>query len=312
MIPSKYSNGVDWLMFSIERPSLIEEDEIFEEKWQVHFTFLASNWECLYGNGCPGLFGTHENTYKDDIGCCRHGFWFSDPDDMDRIQSRVDQLTGEDWDIERMAKFKHDWKVVFSIDRDEEDINGRSRVSDGACVFSNRNTGSVGRTGKMGCAFHHLGERIGQPDHVDTFPAVCWQLPLRMQTEGQINYVYPWTLDEWGGQDEDGTYDSFACWWCVDSNEAYSGSRRVYQGMEHELRELMGDQAYDRMVELLEERLARYEPSPMSGQTLNDGRPLLPLLVGNRQPQNRPSMTGTPQVIQKMKEQSHVGTDTQG
>jgi len=299
MQKTEYKNGEDWVKFSVP------DEDGEPEQWMVQSNFLLSNWTCIYGQGCPGLTPANENRYFDDIGCCKLGFWFTDIEDYEKVEKQIKNLSKEDWDDElRQYVDKNGWANIYSIDRDNDEINGKSKVTDFGCVFANRNTGSVGSTGKTGCAFHHLAARTGQ-DHVDVMPQVCWQLPIKYEfdDDNDRHVIQPWTVDQWGGEDEEGSHDHIMCWWCTETPDAYVGSKPVLAAMEHELREIMGDTAYDEMVRVLN---ARPKPAPMPGSVTNDGRPMIPLLIGNREPYKAPSATSTPAVMKKMKETGNV------
>lgn len=298
MIRAEYPNGEDFLQFNTEPD---ENDEY--ETWMVHVNFLLSNWSCIFGQGCPGLTSSNESRYHDDIGCCKMGAWFSDTEDYDRTVKMAAQLTDEDWDADKKKEAeKNGWAVIYKRDDETGHLNGKTRVVDQGCIFSNRSTGSVGSTGKVGCAFHHLAERTNQ-QHVDVMPQVCWQLPLRYEyNEGLAAHVItPWDVDGWGDTDEDGSHDSIMCWWCVDSPEAYVGDKAVFRSMEGELRRLMTDAVYEQMAVMLVERAKQNVPPVMPGSVRNDGRPMLPLLIGNRQPYRQPSATNTPNIIENMR-----------
>lgn len=295
---AEFQHGEDYLWFDTP----VDENGEYET-WLVHVNFLLSNWTCIYAQGCPGLTPANQNRYFDDVGCCKLGAWFSDTEDYEHTEQMMSELTDEDWDAEQRAYVeKNGFAIVYK--QDEDEINAKTRVNGFGCVFANRNDGSVGKTGKTGCAFHHLAERTGR-DHVDTMPWVCWQLPIKYDynEELEAHTIYPWNVDQWGEPDEDGSHDSMSCWWCVDSPEAYVGEQSVYRTMERELRKIMKDEVYEQMVPLLE---ARAPSLPMPGATRNDGRPLLPLLIGNRTPYRSPSATNTPNVIEQMRKTNAV------
>ena len=52
---------------------------------QVHYradlTWLTSNWTCIYGNGCQGIYAD-----RPDDGCCTLGAHFSDHADQVRVE----------------------------------------------------------------------------------------------------------------------------------------------------------------------------------------------------------------------------------
>lgn len=278
-----YDNPTDWLEF--DDPS--DEDQA----WRVHVNFLMSNWRCLFGDGCPGHFGVQEAHTRPDVGCCSHGVWVEG--DVEQVKERFARLTPEDMSPEGWAYIrKHGWLNVYKGDLDNPDpetFSAKTKVRDGGCVFALRaNEGD----GRIGCAFHHMGLRTGQPDHIDTMPDACWQAPIGSQSIDsdngvRISTIEPWDADYWGGADEDGTHDSWMAWWCVDTPDAYSGGERLYVTYEKELRKMMGDGAYVEMARLLKEREHNYV-SPMAGAVRNEGRPMLPLIVGNRTPKNIP------------------------
>jgi hypothetical protein len=96
--------------------------------------------------------------------------------------------------------------------------------------------------------------------------------------------VTAFTADAWGGTDDAEEPDGrgHMGYWCVDTPDAYRGTRPVYRSMERELRRGMGDAGYERMVELLEEIGERRYPMP--GELKNGRRPMIPLLVEQRFP----------------------------
>lgn len=294
-------HGVDWLELVIP-----PQDEKTEAEYtiRVHLTFMLSNWECIFGRGCAGLFGVQDSVVNDDAGCCTDSFWFTGKEDYDHVSKMIKQLKPEDWDDDlREHVDKHGWANVYNAD--EEEFNGKGKVHRGACVFQNRNGGS---SGHPGCAFHFLGERTKQ-SHVDVMPTVCWQLPLRFEeVNNDIYELRPWDVSKWNTDAYEFDDRRYHCsWWCVDSPEAFIGEGKVYRTLETSLRKMMGDRPYELMVKAIEARLASGNTyAPMPGATVNDGRPLLPLLVGNRKPRNEPS--NFPAILDKMKEQTNADT----
>lgn len=293
----KAVGNIDWLEVLIPG-----DDEHDNAVLRVHLNFMLSNWECIYGRGCPGMFGVQSSMVVDDTGCCGQSFWFNGREDYQRVEARMAELTDEDWDAElRKHVNRNGWAIVYKDGdpEDDDDFNGKGKVYDGGCVFQNRNNGS---TGKPGCAFHHLGERTGRR-HVDVMPYVCWQLPLRFwEEEVGLWVLAPWDVDKWGEPtEEEGTHNAYCAWWCMDSPDAFIGDNPVYKSLEDTIRETVGDEAYDLMVVAIEERIAAGNTyANMPGATVNGGRPLLPLIVGNRTPRREPS--DFPVYLQKMKD----------
>lgn len=302
------ANGVDWLEVVI--PPLDEETEA-EYTIRVHLTFLLSNWDCIYGQGCPGQFGVQDSTLKDDVGCCGDSFYFDSKDEIAFVQKQMEGLTDEDWDQERRAYVeKHGFVHMINNSDDPAKFEAKGKVSDGGCVFQNRNGGS---SGKPGCAFHFKAMRENKPDHTESMPAVCWQLPLRYGVVGDESVANsntyelgPWDVSQWntdGFQFEDRRYQ--CAWWCVDAPDAYVSDSMVFKTLEPNIRKMIGDRPYELVRAAIESRLASGNTyANMPGATLNDGRPLIPLLVGNRKPAREPSYF--PAHLDKIKDNNHA------
>jgi len=119
-------------------------------------------------------------------------------------------------------------------------------------------------------------------------PMVCHQLPLKFDEDDPddddvvLIGIDAWDASRWNDDDPTADHENWMRWWCVDVPEAYSGSSALYVTMEDTLRGEMGDAAYEQMVSLIEEQ--KPAVAPMPGSVRNDGRPLLPVLIGNRTP----------------------------
>lgn len=290
--------GVDWVVVDIQpEPDVVDAQYTI----RVDASFLMSNWTCLFGNGCPGLFTPNESVIRDDVGCCKDSFYVQDDEDQDKIVQMISQLTDDDWDIELSEEVeKNGWLMIG------EDGEPKGRVFEGSCVFNNRNGGSADQPG---CAFVAMSRRTGG-DHIDVMPNVCWMLPLKYEQVDDSDFLFelgPWTIDKWFVErDHINSIQNpgFCSWWCVDSPEPYVGAEPVYKAMERELRQVVGDHAYETIREALEARVAQgWKPMPMPGSVLNEGRPLLPLIVGNRTPLREPSYY--PDYLAKLKEADH-------
>jgi hypothetical protein len=261
---------MEWLTFSLP--------DVPERQYRVNVSFLLSNYQCIYGCGCQGLL----NRGVDPAGaCCERGVTFIDEDDFEHVSAMVDELTAEDCD---------DLEHVRARGWYQSSASGRpykTRKLRGTCIFSNR---ADGPTGKPGCAFHHLALRTGRHP-ADTKPFICWSIPLNFSEEEPdepggpaTKIVSAFTADAWGGTDDHEEPDGrgHMGYWCVDTPDAYRGTRPVYRSMEFELRKELGDPVYERLVELLEE--IGQPRFPMPGQRVNGGRPLIPLVVLQRFP----------------------------
>jgi hypothetical protein len=256
---------VEWLTF----PSPDDPDHQF----RVNVSFMLSNYECIFGRGCPGMASTEITT---DVGCCSRGATFIDEDDFEHVSEMVDELTADDCDnLEHIRR--RGWFISSRYGKPY-----KTRKLGNVCIFGNREGGP---TGKPGCAFHHLAERQGK-HHSETKPYICWSNPLNFSSElpeepggRTTTIVSAFTADAWGGTNDDEEPDGrgHVGYWCVDTPDAYRGEHAVYRSMEHELRKGMGDAGYEAMAELLD---AIDEPRyPMPGRLVNRGLPMIPLLV---------------------------------
>ena len=138
------------------------EDE--EQVFKCDLTWLTSQYMCIFGQGCHGIYKE-----RPDDGCCTLGAHFSDKDDEKRTRKFVRQLTPETWQFHAEGTAsKNAW-----IETDDEGER-KTAVHDGACIFLNR----PGFEGGYGCSLHGLALRNDmQP--LETKPDVCWQLPIR-------------------------------------------------------------------------------------------------------------------------------------
>lgn len=284
-----YKGTTDWVQFHAPDKNGVDTE------WNVNLTFLLSGYQCIYGQGCPGHFGITDRFIAPDVACCSDGFYVRDENDHANIEDRIKQLTDADWDIKnRKYVEKHGWKIA----RGEDNI--KSRVMDGGCVFANRTDGSAG---KPGCAFVALANRMGEEvddstveghaSHTNYMPAICHEVPLRFEwvdgydPEDPLSYnvchIDAWDASKWTSQEGPGQeQDDWMCWWCVDSPEAYINETALMVRMKDTIISLTGQTFYDELVKVVERKQPKVDP--MHGATLNDGRPLLPLIIGGRVP----------------------------
>nr|WP_245620617.1 hypothetical protein [Cryptosporangium arvum] len=214
---------------------------------KADLTWLLSDWTCIYGAGCHGVVEGRAET-----GCCSHGAFFTDDDDVARVASYVKRLTPADWQFYRKSAPKH-WTERDSVG--DEDDRLRTAVVDGACLFHNRE----GFPGGAGCALHALALREGRHP-LETKPDVCWQLPVRREQEWVTrtdgSQVLVDTLGEfdrrgWG----EGGHDLH--WWCTSAPEAHVGAEPLYRTYAPELIALIGESAYTELARLCDARAAR-------------------------------------------------------
>jgi hypothetical protein len=219
-----------------------------EQVFRCDLTWLTSRYQCIFGQGCPGIYAD-----SPDVGCCALGAHFADKDDEQRVASYVKQLDADHWQFKPKGKVrKSDW---IELDDDGErktkviEYDGQS-----ACVFHNR----TDFPGGYGCALHSLALEQGR-NPLETKPDVCWQLPIRrtfreVKRQDETTYTEV-TIGEYdrrgwgpGGHDLD--------WYCSGNTEAHVSRQPLYVTNEAELVELMGRPAYDELVTHCERHLA--------------------------------------------------------
>lgn len=213
--------------------------------WHVDVTFLASNYLCIFGQGCQGVLT--EKSPEMSQGCCSYGAHSSGAKDRKLVDKVAAKLTPDDWQhIKKGTQKKGVWAKVG---KDEY----RTRLVDDACIFLNRPGFGAG----AGCALHTYAMRTGV-HHSDVKPEVCWQVPLRNiedhdedANDGKVYHrLTEFARHGWG---EGG--DEFA-WWCTEAPEAFVGSEPVYRSLEHELRKMTGDELYESIAAYLDTRTA--------------------------------------------------------
>ena len=215
-------------------------------------TWLSSAWTCVFGRGCAGVVAG-----RPDDGCCSHGAFFTDEDDLARVTAAVADLSPEDWQLAahgRGTTPTGGWTEADDAEDAEEGPRSlRTRLVDGACVFLNR----PGFPGGTGCALHRMALRTGLHP-MTTKPDVCWQLPVRREQEHverpDGTKVLRTTLGEfdrrgWGA----GGHDLH--WWCTGSSAAHIAPEPLVLTYADELTALVGAPAYAELRRLVEARL---------------------------------------------------------
>ncbi len=234
--------GLDFAREWLEFPDPGNPDHVV----RADLTWLTSAWTCVFGRGCAGI-----TAGRPDDGCCSHGAFFTDPDDVARVSAAVTELTPEDWHRHGTAG----WTELEPLDDDGEDPAQGLRTArvDGACVFLN----PAGHPSGAGCALHSLALRTGRHP-LETKPDVCWQLPVRREQQWvdrpDDTRVLVSTLGEfdrrgWGA----GGHDLH--WWCTGSPAAHVAAEPLYETSAAELTELIGATAYAELRRLAEARL---------------------------------------------------------
>ena len=177
----------------VEFPDPADPDHVV----RADMTWLSSAWTCIFGRGCAGVVEG-----RPDDGCCSHGAYFTDEDDLHRVTAAVADLSDDDWQLARLGRGSTPtggWTEQDSADDAEDGPRSlRTRVVDGACIFLNR----PDFPGGPGCALHVAALRRGERP-LDTKPNVCWQLPLRREDvedgNGHVtSTVRQWDRKDWG------------------------------------------------------------------------------------------------------------------
>ena len=233
------------------------------QRFRCDLTWLTSNWTCIFGVGCRGIYAD-----RPDDGCCTLGAHFTEKDDWKRVEKAVQELGEDEWqyyDVGTATGDKADWT-------EKEDGARKTKVVDGACIFLNR----PGFPAGAGCALHQHALLTGVQPHT-LKPDVCWQLPIRrsfrtVELPDDSSYLEV-TITEYdrrgwgpGGHDLD--------WYCSANPEAHVGREPVYRSCAAELVELMGPEAYAELAIRAEAHLAQVRAVRARG-----ARKLLPLLV---------------------------------
>jgi hypothetical protein len=218
--------------------------------WEFDLTFMLSNYQCIWGRGCPDT--RREHTAR---GCCVEGveIYQGDGDtaggeDLQMIRGRVAQLTDEDWQNRQVA-LRRGGRDPWGKARFKRD-SVHTRLYREACIFHNRADHPAG----AGCAFHVAALRHGESP-IDWKPRICWQVPLFFDVDDdtKTTKVRASRTVDWGGE---GILD----WWCTEQADAYSGDRPLYVTMEVELRRVCGADVYDELAAYCRARQASGEP----------------------------------------------------
>ncbi len=203
-------------------------------------SFLASNWRCIFGQGCKGVLD-HDAT---DLvqGCCSHGAHFADAPDRTRVRAHVKRLTADQWQFKARAR-----EMGGPLAKGEEGT-WTTATFQGACIFLNRPDFERG----AGCALH-VGALDAGESFIDWKPEVCWQLPLRLSHQVDESEHTTYTLREWKRRDWGEGGDDFH-WWCTDAPDAFIDSDPVVVTMRDEIVALVGEEVYEQLLDQLRRR----------------------------------------------------------
>jgi len=231
--------------------------------WEIDVTFLLSPWQCIFGQGCQGVYTAP--TPELGHGCCTYGAHFSDKADRDHVVRAARELKPSEWQYAKVARRKGIYKVAGKNDDGSPDW--QTRIVDDACIFLNR---PGFRTG-AGCALHQHALRTKR-HHSELKPEVCWQLPLRRIDEEQDDGTVISRLTEFGraGWGEGG--EDFG-WWCTEAPDAFTGAEPVYRSMAVELRTMLGRKLHRQVAGYLDRRVAARDLPPVP-------HPAVPVTLG--------------------------------
>lgn len=194
-------------------------DPVDGTQWDIDLGFLGSNWTCIWGRGCEGILP--ERAAELGQGCCSVG---------------AELLEGESVLIGALGASLDPARFQFVSQAAEGGVfaDGQrraTRVVDGACIFLNR----PGFAGGEGCALHLAALDEGESP-IDWKPAVCWQLPLKVEVgDDGVRRLRAWRTLDWG--------DEPMAWCCTDPSadpSAYVGSEPAASALSDEIRAMVG------------------------------------------------------------------------
>lgn len=201
--------------------------------WRFERDFFASDWRCIYGEGCHGILPERSSDLAQ--GCCSYGAHLGDGDDGHteamNVAAYASTLTDAQWQHRDVMRTGGPG-AVFA-----DDLRTHTLVHDGACVFLNRPDFARG----PGCALH-VGAIDAGESPIDWKPSVCWQLPIRVEWEhdgiDEVATVRRWRRTDWG---EFGTTMAWCCTERSDGGEAFGSGRRVADTLAAEIDALVGE-----------------------------------------------------------------------
>ena len=199
-------------------------------------SFLASNWTCIFGNGCKGILP--ESAIELSQGCCSYGAHFTDDADEAALLKAAARLNAAQWQ-------RIDLVDSSPVHTDAQG-DRTTKTVDGACCFHN----DTDFPGGSGCALHRGALDAGERP-LDWKPDVCWQLPLRLDEHLDDNEHHTFILREWKLRDWGEGGKEFH-WWCTEEDDAFIDREAVYQTLRDEIIELVGPAPYAFLVEYLD------------------------------------------------------------
>jgi hypothetical protein len=223
-----------------EYVSFDDPDE--DRTWVFDVSFLTSSWNCIFGQGCPGILDAPAPEMVQ--GCCSYGAHFTGPEDRAHVEMMADRMTADQWQFKKVAKKRGG---PIKVNKEGEIV---SRLVEDACIFLNR----PGFPAGPGCALHQAALGAGER-FMDWKPEVCWQVPLRRVDDKDPYGHVTSTLREWKRRDW-GEGGAEFHWWCTADDGAFDGAKPVYVEMRDEIIEMTNRRAFQMFVEYVEARQA--------------------------------------------------------
>lgn len=221
----------EWLSFEAH-------DE--QRTWLFDLTFLTSNWDCIFGRGCPGVLTGP--AADEEQGCCSYGAHFTGDEDRARVEARIAELGADEW------QYRDEAATAGGAVHVDEEGDTVTRQADDACILLNR----PGHPAGAGCALHQAALARGERP-LDWKPEVCWQLPLRRVDQADEHGHVTSTVREWKRRDWGEGGDDFH-WWCTESDDAFVAADPVYLTLADELRVVTTDVVYELLAAHLDKR----------------------------------------------------------
>jgi hypothetical protein len=214
--------------------------------WLFDLTFLESGWSCTFGTTCKGT----EPADNGARGCCAHGAHLIETEEQELIAEAAARLDAQVWQNRDLVVTDDD--LFDTVDGDMV-----TRTVDDACIFLNDRSFAGGH----GCALH-IGAVQAEERPLDWKPAVCWQVPFRLEeyqdgSGTRTVAVRAWRRSDWG----DGGAD-FG-WWCTEDLPKAVPGGATWEHHLDELRELVGDGPADHLESLLKERAEQALETPV-------------------------------------------------
>lgn len=223
----------------VEWVSFVDDDNT---TWLFDLTFLTSGWSCTFGSTCQGT----EPGDNGARGCCAHGAHVADAAEQAALVDAAARLEPEQWQNRSEIVTADD---LFEHEGDEL----ITRKIDEACVFLN----SPDFAGGHGCALH-IAALAHDDRPLDWKPAVCWQVPFRLEqyqdgSGTRTVAVRAWRRSDWGEGGE------LFGWWCTEEPPAASEGTGAWLHHQEELTKLVGEWPVATLNEYLSRNETRVE-----------------------------------------------------